>query len=172
MRSRPIGSLVGAIGGLVFVLVNAGAIPGSVWWRIAAVASFLAIAYVVVLRGPLVERAQPSRAALRIYGISVAAMVVAIPLGASIITNVLDAPDTVLIWVVFVVGIHFLPFAHAFQLLVFRWLSAALVLVAAGGAILLLVADDAAAAGWTGVGAGFVLLVFSAVGPRLTAALR
>lgn len=167
MSSRPIGSVIGDIAGLVFVLVNAGAIPGSVYWRIAAVAGALAIAYVVVLRGPLVNRAQPSRSAIRTYGICVTAMIVAIPIGASIITNVLDTPDAVLIWVVFVVGAHFLPFAHAFQLPVFRWLSAALVVVSAGGAILLLISDDAASAGWTGVTAGFVLMIFSAVGPRL-----
>jgi hypothetical protein len=166
MPSVPIGSIIGAIGGLVFVLVNAGAIPGTVYWEVAAVAAFLAIAYFVVLRGPRVHQPAPSRSALRTYGICVAAMVVAIPLGASLITNVLDKPDAVPIWVVFVVGVHFLPFARAFHLPVFRWLAVALMLVAALGTTLLLVSDDAAAAGWTGVIAGFVLLFFSAVGPR------
>lgn len=170
MRSRPIGSVVGAIAGLVFVLVNAGAIPGSVYWRVAAGIAFSAIAYFVVLRGPVVDRPMTDRAATRTYMICVAAMIVAIPLGASIITNVLDKPDAVLVWLVFVVGLHFWPFAGAFKLTVFRWLSGALVLVAAGGAILTMVAGDAVAAGWTGVTAGLVLLFFSAAGPRWTAA--
>lgn len=172
MPSRPIGSAVGALAGLVFVLINAGAVPGSTYWRVAAVLAFLATAYFVVLRGPLVDRAAPSRTALRIYGISVTAMVVAIPLGANIVTNVLDRPDAVLIWVVFVVGVHFLPFPAAFELPVFRWLAAALVLASASGAILLQVTEDDVAAGWTGVIAGFVLLAFSAAGPSLSATSR
>jgi hypothetical protein len=63
-----------------------------------------------------------------------------------------------------------LPFARAFRLPAFRWLSVALVIVSASGAILMLTSDGSTAAGWTGVVAAFVLLIFSAVGPPLTAA--
>lgn len=152
------------------MLVNAGAVPAPALWRAAAVIGFLATTWFVVLRGPAVHREPPSRAAVRTYGLSVLAMVVAIPLGARFLTDLLDRPDAVLPWVVLVVGAHFLPFARAFGLPVFRWLAASLVAVAIVGAVPTLVRDSATAAAWTGVAAGFVLLAFSAVGPRLTAA--
>ncbi|MDN5762630.1 MAG: hypothetical protein L0H41_09985 [Microlunatus sp.] len=168
MRTRPIGSIIGAIGGLVFVLANAGSVPGSLIWRIAAAVAFGAIIWFVVLRGPEIDQVPPSRAALRTYGISVVAMGVAIPVGATVINNVFDQPNAVVVWVVFVVGAHFWPFAHTFALPVFRWLSVSLIIVAIIGAVPTLAANSAAAAGWTGIVAGFVLLLFSAVGPRLT----
>lgn len=165
MRTRPIGSIVGAIAGLVFVLVNAGAVPVSPVWRIVAVVAFVAVMWFVVLRGPEVRQDPPSPTALRIYGLSVVAMLIAIPAGASVLNNVLDRPNAVLVWVIFVVGGHFWPFAQAFKLPVFVWLSASLVLVAIIGAIATLPSDSSTAAGWTGISAGFVLLFFSAVGP-------
>lgn len=168
MRTRPIGSIIGAIFGLAFVLTNAGAVPASLFWRTAGAVAFAAIIWFVVLHGPEVDQAPPSRAALRTYGISVAAMVVAIPIGANVISNVLDKPNAALVWVVFVVGAHFLPFAGAFHLMHFRWLSASLVVVSIIGAVPTLASNSATAAGWTGVVAGFVLLFFSGVGPRLS----
>lgn len=168
MRSRPVGSIIGAIAGLAFVLLNAGAVPDSLIWRIAAVAAFAAIIWFVVLCGGAVAAEPPSRTALRTYGFSVVAMVVAIPVGARVISNVLDRPNVVLVWVVFVVGVHFLPFAQAFHLSVFRWLSASLVMVSIIGAVPALASNSATAAGWTGVGAGFILMFFSAIGPRLS----
>lgn len=166
MRNRPIGSVIGAVAGLVFVLVNAGAVPGSLLWRIAAVVVFVAIIWFVVLRGSEVDQLQPSRVALRTYGVSVVGMLVAIPVGAAVISNVFDKPNAVLVWVVFVVGAHFLPFANAFQLPVFRWLAVCMVVVAVIGAVFTLASNGVAAAASTGVAAGFVLLLFSAVGPR------
>ncbi|MEO7980672.1 MAG: hypothetical protein ABI807_07255, partial [Sporichthyaceae bacterium] len=166
--TRPIGSVIGAVAGLVFVLVNAGAISGSLLWRTVAVVVFVAILWFVILRGPEIDQPPPGRAALRTYWISVVAMSVAIPVGAAIINNVLDKPNAVLVWVVFVVGVHFLPFARAFQLPVFRWLAVCLVVVAAIAAVPTLAFNSATASGATGVAAGFVLLIFSAVGPRLS----
>lgn len=168
MQTRPIGSIIGAIAGLVFVLINAGSVPASLVWRIGAAVVFAAIIWFVVLRGPEVHQVPHSRPALRTYGIAVAAMVVVIPLGAAIIGNVLDRPNAVLVWVVFAVGAHFLPFAHAFKLPVFRWLSASMVVVSVIGAVPTLAFDSATAAAWTGVVAGFVLLFFSAAGPHLS----
>lgn len=168
VRTRPIGSVIGAIAGLAFVFINAGTAPAPLLWRLVAAIGFVAIMWFVVLRGPEVDQVPPTRSALRTYGISVAVMVVAIPLGASIITNLLDRPNAVLVWVVFVVGVHFLPFAHAFRLPVFRWLAGSMVFVSVIGAVPTLASDSAIAAGWTGVSAGFVLLFFSAVGPSLT----
>lgn len=168
MRTKPIGSVVGAIAGLVFVLLNAGAVPAASLWRIAGAAAFAAVIWFVVLRGPAVDQEPPGRATLRTYGFSVAAMLVALPVGTNILTRVLDKPNAVLVWVVFLVGAHFLPFAHAFRLPVFRWLSASLMIVSIVGAVPTLASNSATAAGWTGVVAGFVLLLFSAIGPRLS----
>lgn len=168
VRTKPIGSIVGATAGLVFVLINAGAVPASTLWRIAAAAAFAVVIWFVVLRGPELEQVPPTREALRTYGVSVVAMVVAIPVGARILSDALDKPNTVLVWVVFVVGAHFLPFAHAFRLPVFRWLSTSLVVIAIIGAVPTLAFNSATAAGWTGVAAGFVLLLFSAAGPHLS----
>lgn len=168
MRTKPIGSIVGAIGGVVFVAVNAAGVPATFVWIVAAAVLFLAIMWFVVLRGPEVHQDPPSRSALRTYGISVMAMIVAIPAGSALISNVLEKPNAVLVWVVFVIGAHFLPFATAFHLPVFRWLSASLVIAAVIGAVPALANDSAVAAAWTGVAAGFLLLLFSLVGPRLT----
>jgi hypothetical protein len=153
---------------LVFVLINAGAVPLSLIWGVLAAIAFAAVTWFVVLRGPDADWPPPSRAALRTYAISVAAMIVAIPGGAIVISNVLGKPNAVPVWVVFVVGAHFQPFARAFQMPVFRWLSGALVVDSVVGAFGVLTFDRATAAGWTGVVAGFLLLAFSAVGPRLT----
>ncbi len=169
MAGRPIGSLIGAVAGLVFVLINAGAVPLSLVWGVLAAIAFAAVTWFVVLRGPDAVWPPPSQAALRTYAISVAAMIVAIPVGATIVSNAFGKPDVVPVWVVFVVGAHFHPFAGAFQMPVFRWLSGALVVDSVVGAFAALTFDDATAAGWTGVVAGFLLLAFSAVGPRLTA---
>ena len=168
MRTTPVGSIIGAVAGLVFVLVNAGAVPASLVWRVAALAAFAAVLWFVVVRGRAVDPVAPSRSALRTYGFSVVAMVVAIPVGARVVSNVLDRPHAVVVWVVFVVGAHFWPFARAFDLPVFRWLSLSLVAIAVVGAIPALGSDSATAAGWTGVAAGFALLIFSAIGPRLS----
>lgn len=167
MRTGSIGSIIGAIAGLVFVLVNAGALPAPVVWRSVAVVVFVAIARSVVVRGPRAGRVTPDRSGWRTYALSVGTMVVAIPAGATIISNVLGRPRAVLPWVVFVVGAHFWPFARAFKLPAFRWLAAGLMVVAIMGAVAALAVDSAAAAGWTGVVAGFVLLTFSAFGPLL-----
>lgn len=166
MSTRPLGSLVGAVAGLVFVLVNAGAVPAPTLWRAAAALAAAAVVWFVVVRGPAVERVEPSRSAVRAYGLSVVAMLVALPVGARVLTGVLGEPDAVLPWVVLVVGLHFLPFAGAFAMPVFRWLAAALVAVAVAGGLGVLTTDGATAAGWTGVVAGSVLIAFAAFGPR------
>ena len=168
MTTKPIGSIVGGVFGLIFVLTNAWALPAPMAWRILGVLVFLAILWFVVLRGPEMSQEPPSRSAIRTYGFSVTAMVLAIPIGAAVLGNVFDKPDVVLVWVVFIVGAHFLPFSRAFDLSVFNWLSAALMLVAIVGAIVAIPSNSGAAAAGTGVVAGFVLLLFAAIGPRLT----
>lgn len=153
----------------MFVLLNAAAVPAALAWRAAAVVAFVAVIWFAVLRGPLADQSPPGRAAMRTYGFAVLAMVVAIIVGARIISGLLDRPKAVLPWVVLVVGTHFLPFSTTFRLPIFRWLALSLIGVGVIGAVVTLVHDSATAAGWTGVGAGFVLLSFAGIGPRLSA---
>lgn len=165
-QSKPIGSIIGATAGLAFVLVNAGATPASLVLRAAAIVAFFAIIWFVVLRGPAVDHARPNRQGITVYALSVAVMILAIPAGAAVLRQVVDEPDAVPIWVIFVVGAHFWPFARAFRLPVFAWLSLSLIVVSLLGAIATARTSTATASGWSGVAAGFVLLFFAAIGPR------
>lgn len=167
MRTRPIGSIIGAIGGLLFVLLNATSVPLTpIWWAFG-VAGFVGVIWFAVLRGPMTVQQPPTRAALRTYGFAVLAMMIAIVAGARVL-NALDRSNAVVPWVVLVVGAHFLPFAGAFGVAVFRLLALSLILVAVVGGVATFIHDSATTAGWTGVVAGFVLLLFATVGPRLT----
>jgi hypothetical protein len=164
MRRIPAGSVIGAIAGLVFVLANAGELPAAAAFRTAGVVAFVLVV-VVVLRGPRAEPPRPSRGALRTYVLCVAAELVAVPVGALVIRTLDGPPELVVVWVVLVVGVHFLPFAWAFGLPVFGVLARTLIALAlVGGALTLAV--DAGAGPWTAVAAGFVLLGFAATGPR------
>ena len=170
MRRLPDGSVVGAVAGLVFVLADSGGLPAATALRSAGVVAFVLV-IVLLRRGPAGEPPRPSRTALRPYWLCVLGGVVAIPLGALVIRT-LDGPsELAVVWVVLVVGVHFLPFARAFGLPVFDLLARALSTVAlVGGGLTLAV--DAAAGPWTAVVAGFVLLAFAATGPRLSRAAR
>jgi len=170
-----IGALVGSIGGLVFILVNAGGLPGPapLIARCLGVAAFAFVVWYAVLR-PRPGRAEtgpPPREAMRVYWICVGAMGLAIPLGAAAINNVLDLPELTVCWVVLVVGAHFLPFAKAFEAPVFAPLAWTLMALAVlGGTLTLALAVQAAA--WAAVLAGAALLGFSALGARTGGRLR
>ncbi len=164
MQRVKLGSWIGVLAGLVFVMVNASGLPDP-WPPVLVGAGVVAavVAASVILRAPAQPAAPPSRHAIRTYGWCVTAMVVAIPVGATALNGQLHAPDLSFVWVVAVVGAHFLPFAAAFDAPVFRSLSLALLVVAGAGAgATLLIGGDAARA--TGVVAGFVLLAFAARG--------
>ncbi|MFB9659622.1 hypothetical protein ACFQS3_07600 [Glycomyces mayteni] len=164
MHGEKLGAVIGFIGGLVFVLVNAGGLPGPLPLvaRIVGVAAFLAAMW-VVMRRKLPAAVPPARESLRTYWIAVAAEVVAIIAGANVINRVFEQPDLTVCWVVLVVGVHFLPFAKAFDAPVFTPLAWTLVALGlAGGALTLATTATAAAA--TAVLAGFVLLGFSSLG--------
>lgn len=154
------GAVVGAVGGLVFVLVNAGGLPGAVPVRAAAVVVALAVLALALLRPPPAPP-EPGPRAWRTYQLSVLAMVVAIPAGAAVLGGA-GRDDLVLPWVVLVVGLHFLPFAGAFGTPLFRALGLTMAVVATAGAVCVR-AGVQDAAPWTGVVAGGVLLTAAAV---------
>lgn len=158
--------MIGAAGGLAFVMINSGELPTPLEW-IARVIGVLIAGFVVwrVIAGSGRPDSgpPPSRNAMRVYWACVLAEVVAIPLGAAVITNVIGRPELVVLWVVFIVGAHFLPFVKAFNAPLFLLLGWALIGLAVVGAIVALLAWPTAPAA-TATLAGFVLLAFSAAG--------
>lgn len=157
LHGRQVGSLVGATGGLVFVLVNAGGLPGGTLLRVLAVSAAVVVLALTLLRPPPAPP-EPSSRAWRTYRLCVVAMVLAVPAGAAAL-GAGGLEELVLPWVVLVVGLHFLPFAPAFGTPLFRALGLALALVATAGAVATRLGADPA---WTGVVAGGVLLVAAA----------
>ncbi|ONF62384.1 DUF7010 family protein [Amycolatopsis keratiniphila] len=75
------------------------------------------------------------------YGIAVLLMLVGIFAGSRVLSAVFEVPEAVPAWVLFVVGLHFLPFAKLFGSRRFLVLSALLCAVAVLAAVL-------AIAGW------------------------
>jgi hypothetical protein len=163
---RPaLGSLIGAVGGLVFVLVNVAGLPAGWVWplRLLGLAAFAVVVVAALRAWPRQPDGAPAPDALRPYLVSVAAMAVAVPLGSIALRRLVDRPELTLPWVVLVVGAHFLPMARAFRAPVFRALGLGLVLVALVGGVLTLL-DGAGWASATGVAAGFALLAAAASG--------
>lgn len=166
MGSPRTGALIGAVGGVLFVVLNAGALgsPTNLALRVLGVAAFAFVLWWSVLRrsaagpGP-----RPAPAALRTYLLCVAGEVVAIPLGAQVLVRAVGHPELVLPWVVLVVGVHFLPFARTFRVPLFAALAWTLVALGLLGGVLAVALGPVLAAG-TGVLAGFVLLAFAAAG--------
>lgn len=142
-------ALVGTAFGAVFVLVNAGGLPTPVAWSARAVGLLLVITDVWF--GILRDRSRPDlldRRSARTYWLAVAAEVVAIPVGAAVIGTALGRPELVVLWVVFVVGAHFLP-ARAFG--IGRWAALGLVMMAI--AVVFAVAALAFGPVWAAAGA-------------------
>lgn len=144
--------------------------PADTATRVAGAVAFLAVIWFAVLKpGPAVEAPEPSRNAVRVYWLCVVFEVIAIPVGAQVITRAFERPDLVILWVVLVVGVHFVPFAKAFSLPLFGFLGWTLVGIAAAGTAAALTVD-AVAAPVAGVAAGFILLGFSGFSRSMKAA--
>lgn len=152
---------VGIIFGMVFVLVNASGLPAG--WDVAARVGGVALGIGAVGR-MLLSRAPEDRwsGSARTYWVAVCIEVVAIPVGATILNRVLEQPDLVVLWVVFVVGAHFLP-ARAFGIGRYAELGVVLMLLAVISAAVYLIADIAWAPSAGAVMAGAALLGFAAV---------
>lgn len=162
MALHRIFAFVGIVFGTVFVFVNAAELPDPWHWIARAAGAILLVVALIfgVIRARS-ARSSPDARSARVYWISVGAEVVAIPLGSLIITNVIGRPELTVVWVVFVVGAHFLP-ARAFGFGEWAWLGAMLIVLAVGGAVGTLVVSDT----WgpaAAVLAGLALLTFSSV---------
>lgn len=125
MKPARVGALVGAVGGVLFVEINAGAVPAP-WPAYVRVAGALAFMLVVwlVLRVPDDPNAyRPDPRQLQAFWITVVLEVVAIIGGAQLLVRVFDRPAASLPWVAVVLGVHWLVFHVVFAQEVFVWLG-------------------------------------------------
>jgi hypothetical protein len=124
---RQLGSLIGAIFGLVYLLVNASALPPS---TVTPVRVLAAIAFVFVLGAIGRRRGRSERTARAGFGpgywLVVAGEVIALVAGLVVINRAFHAPQASVAWVSLVVGVHFLAFAAVFRERLFSWLGAAI----------------------------------------------
>lgn len=160
LRQR-LGLTIGTTFGLVFVLVNAGALP-SPWPLVLRVAGLLAFAGV-----QLVIHTSPPRPATdggaagftRGYWAVVAVEVVALVVGVQVLARVFDGPEAGVAWVSLVVGLHFFALAVVWRERSLHVLAAALSACGASGLLLAAAgAGEPAVATVGGVLPGFVLL--------------
>ena len=180
MRGQRIGSTIAAVFGLLFVLLNTGALPAAMAWTLRALAVIAFIAVVVIIaRGAracsLANRASAGPAAAdaasadpvsadpaadhgaRTFGLAywlvVAVEVVALFGGVRLLSGPLGHPDGGVAWVSFVVGVHFFALAAVFRAPFFNWLGAAVTVCGVVGLILVFAG---AGQGWIDVIGGVI----------------
>ncbi|WP_157002711.1 hypothetical protein [Agromyces laixinhei] len=141
LPGQAIGSLIAASFGLVYVLVNTGAMADAVQiaLRVAAVVAFIAVAVSVVT---LVRRHRESadrtpaesRPSFGLsYWLVVVAEVAAILVGTRVLAGPLDLPQAGVAWVSTVVGVHFFALAIVFRQRFFHILGVAITLCGMAG---------------------------------------
>lgn len=171
MHLQRVFALVGIGFGAVFVLVNAAGLSGP--WPIVAFAAGAALAAAAVWLG--VVRATPDTGSwsgsVKAYWLAVSAEAVAIPVGPVVLHRIMGTSDLVVLWVVFVVGAHFLP-AKAFGVGRYAELGVTLVLIAVVFTVLRLVGHIESAPATGGVLAGLSLLAFSAMSSRSSRSIQ
>jgi hypothetical protein len=120
-----IGAMIGAVGGLAFVVVNAWSL-GDTWSPVAIVVGVVWFLWVAsaVLRVPEDDQAfRPDARQMQAFWVVVALEVVLIVGGAQLFIRVFDVPSASLPWVATVLGVHWLVFRMVFQENVFLWLG-------------------------------------------------
>ena len=164
MAPEKIGSIIGAVFGLVFVFVNSDTFPTplTVGLRVVAVAALVAVLLAVWRVPPAPAPESGSRGGFgRGYWVVVAIEVVAIFGGLAIINGPLGAPQAAVAWISTVVGVHFVALALVWKLRFFIGLGVAL--TALGVLALILAAAGASDSSVDAIGAilpGFLLLGF------------
>jgi hypothetical protein len=165
MTPEKLGSLIGAIFGLIFVLANTGALPPGLGMvlRVLGVAAFVAV-LIALRRSP--RRAAVARPAgggfRRGYWLVVAGEVVAIAVGLALLNGPLHAPQAAVAWISLVVGAHFIGLAVVWKQSFFHWLGASILLCGAIGLVLAVVTSPQGAIDTVaGVLPGALLLAFS-----------
>jgi hypothetical protein len=163
MTPEKLGSLIGAVFGVVFVMVNAGTLPtgiGSVL-RVLGVVAFLLV--LVGLRRHSVAVARPAGVGLgRGYWLVVAAEVATIVVGVRLLAGPLNTPDAGAAWVAVVVGLHFNALAVVWAQRFFHLLGASIALCGAVAVALAFAGfPKAAISTMGGVLPGALLLAFA-----------
>lgn len=179
-RGALTGGLVGAVFGLVFVLVNSGGL--GTWTTVlrvgGVVVALLVVADLVRRLGPAAggaggaaQRAPAVSPWGRGYRLVVLAEAVALFGGVQVVVRLLDAPRYAIAWVCLVVGVHFVALGALWRVARFHVLAAVLVALSAVAVVVGVTGgSDAAVRLVAGVGAGAVLLVFAATSGRGRAA--
>jgi hypothetical protein len=163
MTGPRIGALIAATAGLVFTLVNAGALadqPALVVRVLGGLAGAGVIVLVLTRPEPAVPVPAPSGQAWRVYWSMVTLEAVLLIVGTRLLVAQ-DHTELTVPWVAVVVGVHFLPFASAFGAALFRWLGWALISLGTIGAVLGVTAGTGAGELVAGVLSGVVLLGFA-----------
>ena len=120
-----VGALIGAVGGLAFVLFNAWPL-GEPWTNVAIVIAVVWFLWDVraIMRVPEDPNAvRPDARQMQAFWIVVALEVVLIIGGTQLAIRVLDMPSASLPWVATVLGVHWLVFRLVFREEVFLWLG-------------------------------------------------
>lgn len=164
LPGQRLGSAIGAVFGVIYVEVNAGALPPAISGvvRIVGVVLFAAVAALLVVgrHGSLSAEGPRRQGFGRGYWVVVVVEVAAIVVGARVLSGPAGLPDGVVAWISVVVGVHFVALAAVWRLPFYRILGAAIALcgvaglVAAGAG-----ASNAVVAGTGGVIPGALLLV-------------
>jgi hypothetical protein len=120
-----VGALIGAVGGLAFVLFNAWPL-GEPWTNVAiglAVVWFLWDVRAIMRVPEDPNAVRPDARQMQAFWIVVALEVVLIIGGTQLAIRVLDIPSASLPWVATVLGVHWLVFRLVFREEVFLWLG-------------------------------------------------
>lgn len=165
MRPDRLGLVIGATFGLIYVEVNAGAVPSPVGplLRVLGVIAFVGV--LVALRRA--RMAQTGDGAFRGgfgrgYWLVVAAEVAAGVAGIALLNGLLDLPRAVLPWISFVVGVHFFGLAKVWRQSSLGWLGAGIAVLGALGLVFASAgASDVTIASMAGVCPGALLLTGS-----------
>jgi hypothetical protein len=120
-----IGALVGAVGGVVFVLLNTWPL-GYPWdnaVRVVGVLWFLGVLWAIWRIPDDPDAVRPDARQMQAFWIVVVLEVVLILGGTQLAIRVLDLPSASLPWVATVLGVHWLVFRMVFREDVFLWLG-------------------------------------------------
>lgn len=127
MSAQRLGSGIGAVFGLVYVLVNAGPLPRAVSLplQVLACAAFVVVV-IAVARADDHGGRPPTAGSRRAYWLIVAAEVAALAAGLAVLNGPLDVPQAGVAWVSFVVGAHFIALGAVFREPLFYGLGGAI----------------------------------------------
>lgn len=165
MAGYRLGLVIGAVFGLIYVVVNASALgtPVGPLLQLLGLAAFVGL-LVVLRRSPSVpvDAVASSPRFGSGYWLVIAGEVAAMVAGIAVLNGLLELPQAVLPWISFVVGVHFLVLARVWGEPSLSWLGAGITVCGALGLTVAAVgADDATIAAIAGVAPGALLLAGS-----------